>query len=322
MAANYYDILGVPKDASDDEIKKAFRKLAVKYHPDAGGDGKKFAEISEAYNTLSDKKKRREYDEKLTYGGIPFQGGGAPWNGSGWQGTSGSWQSSSGAHFDIDELLGRMGRGEGIFGGDGGFDIGDIFGSVAPNAPRKGKDIEIHLKISFKEVLDGCTKTVRYTDPTDGSKKEKKVSVPAGALDGGKMRFSGDGAAGVNGGRRGDLVIITDVEQHRLYKRDGNDAKVELPVSCFEAMVGSEISIPAMDGKSVRLKIPAGTQNGKTFRVRGMGFPNPKSKTHVKGDMIVTARIVVPVTLTAEEKAALGKLIENDKREYRKEFKV
>jgi curved DNA-binding protein len=269
---NYYDILGVQRDATQDDIKKAFRKLAAKYHPDAGGDEEKFKEVSEAYTTLSDAEKRKEYDQLLMFGGFDFST---------------------------------------FFGGQPG-------SGTRTNRPTKGGDLTMTVDVTAEEAFTGAQRKVSYTIPSTGEKQTLTVKVPAGAVDGGKLRYRGRGEYGANGGARGDLVITTRVAEHPLFKRDGADVRMELPISMYEAALGAEVNVPTPDGSTCRLKIPAGTQDGKTFRFRDLGAPNVKRKGS-KGALYVKVRVKVPTRLSAKEREALEALRTSDEREYRKD---
>ena len=302
---NFYDVLGVKKDASADEIKKAFRKLAVKYHPDAGGDEKKFKEISEAYETLSDDKKRREYDQMLMFGGMPGGGG------------YGSYTTNVGGA-DFSDIFSNIRSGDGAFAG---FDFSSIFGGAAAGQarrPQHGGDLTLTIRVTADEAFSGTSREVSYMVPSTGERQKLTVKVPAGAINGGKLRYRGRGEYGANGGERGDLVITTEVEEHPLFKRDGADVRVELPMSIWELALGASIYVPTPDGKTVLLKVPAGTQDGKTFRFREMGAPNVKRKG-ARGAMLVTVRAQVPTRLTAKEREAVTALRDADEREYRKD---
>ena len=313
---NYYDILGVKRDATQDDIKKAFRKLAAKYHPDAGGDEKKFAEVSEAYTTLSDEKKRKEYDQMLLFGGIPgadFGGSGGRARGYGYSNVGGDWQ-------DIFE---NIRNGDGAFSG---FDFSQIFngaggGRQASNRPAKGGDLTMTIEVSADEAFKGTQRKVTFTVPSTGEKQSLTVKVPAGAVDGGKLRYRGRGEFGVNGGERGDLVITTKVAEHPVFKRDGADVRMELPISMWEAALGAEVDVPTPDGTTCRLKVPAGTQDGKTFRFRDLGAPNVK-RTGVRGALFVTVRVKVPTSLTSDERKALEALRDADTRTYREDVET
>lgn len=310
---NYYDILGVKRDATQDDIKKAFRKLAAKYHPDAGGDEEKFKEVSEAYTTLSDAEKRKEYDQLLMFGGIP----GADFGGSGGR-NRGGYTYTGGA--DWSDIFENIRNGDGAFGG---FDFSSIFGGQSgsgarSNRPVKGGDLTMSIEVTADEAFKGAQRKVSYTIPSTGEKQTLTVKVPAGAVDGGKLRYRGRGEYGANGGARGDLVITTKVEEHPLFKRDGADVRMELPISVYEAALGASIDVPTPDGATCRLKIPAGTQDGKTFRFRDLGAPNVK-RAGSKGALFVTVRVKVPTRLSAKEREALEALRDADGREYRKD---
>ena len=356
--ANYYDTLGIKKDASADEVKKAFRRLARKHHPDAGGDEEKFKEINEAYEVLSDKEKRSQYDQYGQYfaGGVP-PGYGAGGSGGGRAGGGGS-QYQTVDTGDLGDLFGSVFSG---FGGGGG-------GRQARRQPQpqRGRDVQLDLDLTFEQAFSGMstqvdTETIetcsvcsgsgakpgtsRTTCPACGGsgtqaegqgmfgfsrpcprcggegtiieqqcsacrgqgkvrrRKPVTVNVPAGANDGGKLRFKGKGEPGVNGGPTGDLYVITHIKKHPFYTRDGADVVLSLPISIAEAALGTEVRVPAPDGAKVKLKIPAGTQDDKVFRIRGKGAPHLKGSG--SGDLKVKAHIVVPKTLTDAQRTAL-----------------
>ena len=307
MASNgtFYDVLGVSRDASQDEIKKAFRKLAAKYHPDAGGDEEKFKEVSEAYTTLSDEEKRKEYDQLLAFGGIPGQG-------------FGGGQRTYTQTVDWGDIFSNIRSGDGAFGG---FDFSSIFGGGAAAQaarPTQGSDLTVTLDVSAAEAFTGTSRRVTYKVPSTGEEQTITVKVPAGAVNGGKLRYKGRGEYGASGGKRGDLVVTTRVAEDPLFKRDGADVRMELPVSMYEAALGAQIDVPTPDGTTVRLKVPAGTQDGKTFRFKEMGAPNVKRKG-TRGALYVTVRVKVPTRLTAKEKEQLRALLEADERNYRED---
>ena len=307
---SYYDVLGVKRDATQDDIKKAFRQLAAKYHPDAGGDEEKFKEVSEAYTTLSDPEKRKEYDQLLMFGGIP----GADFGGSGGRNRGGYTYTGDWSDF-FDNIRG----GEGGFGG---FDFSTIFGGAGAgarsNRPAKGRDLTMTIEVSAEEAFTGAQRKVSYTIPSTGEKQSLTVKVPAGARDGGKLRYRNCGEYGINGGGRGDLVITTKVAEHPLFKRDGADVRMELPVSMYEAALGATVDVPTPDGTTCRLKIPAGTQDGKTFRFKDRGAPNVK-RAGTRGALYVKVRVKVPTRLSAKERDALVTLRDADERDYRKD---
>ena len=310
---NYYDVLGVKRDADAEEIRKAFRKLAAKYHPDAGGDEQKFKEISEAYTTLSDPEKRKEYDQMLMFGGIP----GADFGGSGGRNRTYTY-TTNGA--DWSDIFDSIRNGDGAFGG---FDFSSIFNGTGAsgarsNRPVKGGDLTMSIDISADEAFRGAQRRVAYTIPSTGERQSLTVKVPAGAVDGGKLRYRGRGEYGMNGGARGDLVVTTNVAEHPLFKRDGADVRMEIPISAYEAALGAQVDVPTPEGKEVRLKIPAGTQDGKTFRFRDLGAPDVKHKGS-RGAMYVTVRIKVPTRLSPRERESLEALRDADRRDYRRD---
>jgi molecular chaperone DnaJ len=348
---NYYDILGVKKDASPDDIKKAFRRLARKHHPDAGGDEERFKEINQAYEVLSDTEKRQEYDQYGQYfgGGTP-PGGGA----GGGAGRSGRVRVEN---VDLGDIFGD------IFSGG--------FGSQSRRAPQpqRGRDVQVDMELTFDQALTGTSAQVQVeraekcptckgsgakpgTAPTTcatcggsgqvaesqgmfgfsrpcprcggsgqiiespcstcrgtGSVVRHKpvtVNVPPGATDGGKLRFKGKGETGVNGGPPGDLYVVTRIKPHRYFKRDGADVTLDLPLSVSEAALGAEVTVPTPEGAKVKLKVPAGTQHGKVFRIRGKGAPRLKGGG--AGDLKVKAQVVIPKDPTERQRELLAEL--------------
>ena len=300
MAAtpDYYKTLGVSRNATQDEIKKAYRKLARTYHPDAGGDEAKFKEINEAYEVLSDEKKRKLYDQYGTADEqrIPF--GGA--NGEGFSGF-GSWS----------DILDSIRRGEGAFGGN--WDVSDFFGgfggqqggygaSYAPR-PQQGRDINVTLNVSFDEAFNGCTKKVSVRLPNTSSAETFDVKVPAGAVDGGRVRFRGKGAEGTNGGAHGDLLVTTRISPHPIFSRDGADVLMTVPVTVSEAALGADITVPAPDNTRIRVHVPAGCQDKTTLRIKGKGAPNVKGGE--QGSLRITLKVQIPVSMTQEQEKAM-----------------
>lgn len=296
----YYDVLGVKKNATQDEIKKAFRSLARTYHPDAGGDEKKFKEISEAYDILSDENKRREYDQMLAFGGI----GGGKYR---------SYPHGAGTSFNWADVINNA-------GGMGGFDFSSIFNGAAVNRPQKGSDLSLAVEVSFDEAFEGTTRKVTYRIPSTGEQQTLTVKVPAGAVHGGKLRFKGRGEYGRNGGTRGDLVVTTNIAEHPVFKRDGADVRLELPISMYEAALGCVCEVPTPEHSTVSIKIPAGTQDGKKMRLRDLGAPNVKRKG-TRGALYVEIRVKIPTHLSEKERTELEALLKDDTREYRKDVK-
>lgn len=304
---NFYDVLGVQKNASEDEIKKAFRKLAVKYHPDNGGDENKFKEISEAYETLSNPDKRREYDQLLMYGGIPGRG------------AAGGAYAGGAAGVNIGDILNSMFSGNGAFTNDWGQGFSSPFGGGAAGGrqrSRRGDDLSLTVDVSAEDAFRGVTHKVTYRIPSTGEQQAIAVSVPAGAVDGGKLRYKRRGEYGINGGERGDLVVTTHVEEHPLFKRKGADVTMELPISIYEAALGCSVDVPTPGGATVRLKVPAGTQTGKKFRFKEMGASDVKHRGKT-GALLVKVVVKVPTALSDEERTSLEHLRDADKRDYR-----
>ena len=288
LEKDYYGALGVSKDASAKEIRKAYRKLAQQYHPDANPGDKaaedKFKEINEANAVLGDTDTRRQYDETREMG--PFVGGPG--------GTT---------HVrieDLSDMFNGDADGFGVFGG-----LADLFGGGGRrrSAPQPGRDLTTDVNLSFHEGLSGATKSVLV------NQKSTRVKIPAGIADMAKIKVAGKGGAGAPGAKRGDLYVRVHVAEHPVFKRDGKNLRIAVPVTYTEASLGAEITVPTI-GSSVTLRMPAGTPNGKTFRVRGEGNANPKGD---KGDLLVTVEIEVPDHLGAEQKRLLTELREQEK---------
>jgi len=336
LEKDYYKVLGVSKGASADEIKKSYRKLARKYHPDANkGDStaeEKFKEISEAYNVLSDDKRRKEYDDarSLFGGGVRMPGSGGGYN------------------FGLGDLLG------GVFGRR----------SSQPR-PRRGADVETEASLSFTDAIDGATvslhlagegpcqvckgtgakagtvprvcptcegtgqasrnlgnfafsepcKTCRgrglvVDDPCPAcsgsgramSTRTIQARIPAGVGDGQRIKLKGKGAPGERGGPAGDLYVRVHVDPHPVFGRSGHNLTVTVPVTFPEAALGAEIKVPSLNGMPVNLRIPAGTPNGRTFRVRGKGV---RRQDATMGDLLVTVNVQVPKTVEGEARETL-----------------
>ena len=301
---DYYKTLGVPRTASTDEIKKAFRKLARKHHPDAGGSEAKFKEINEAYEVLSDDKKRKLYDQYGTANEnqIPRGWGGGNVNvedifgGAGGAGGFGSWS----------DILESIRRGEGAFGTE--WDFGDFGGQGSRRTrAQKGKDMNVTLNVTFDEAFRGTEKRVTVRIPGKSTSETLTVKVPAGAVDGGRLRFHGKGGPGQNGGEAGDLLITTKIEPHPYFTRDGANVVVDVPVTIAEAALGASVVVPAPDGTKVRVKIPAGTQTGAKLTVRGKGAPRVKGSG--TGDLLIKVDVRVPKTMNEEQRKAMEKFL-------------
>jgi molecular chaperone DnaJ len=357
-----YKVLEVSKEASQDEIRRSYRRLARKYHPDANpGDRaaeERFKEIQQAYEVLSNPEKRREYDEgPRTFFGS--QGAGQP----------------GGADFgDISDLLGGFGN------------LGDIFGRTAGTtrtAKVRGENLTVNVRLSFKDALNGVTTrvgvpveeacgecrgtgaapgTAPLTCPECGGRgvqsrdqgffalstpcsrcggegriiekpcsvcggngrvrrnRQVRVRIPAGAKDGMKVRIPGRGSAGRRGGPAGDLYVVTRVEEHPVFKRRGDDFVVEVPVSFVEAVLGAQIDVPRPGGGTVKVRLPAGTQDGKQFKVRGAGAPRTRKSGKENGDLIVRVGVVVPKKLKRREREILEALAEERDEDVRKDL--
>ena len=302
---DYYKILGVSKTATQDEIKKAFRRLARKHHPDAGGDEARFKEINEAYEVLSDEEKRKIYDQfgsadphQIPYnwqGGNPF-GGGVEVD-----------FSNIGGFADIIDML-KNGGGAGYSAG-GGF--GDIFDSIRNGSgvggqayqQQPGNDRVAHLHISFDEAFHGCEKQIRITKPNSSEKETLKIKVPAGAVEGDRLKFKGKGAPGINGGPAGDLKVVINIDPHPYFRRDGADVHIDIPVRIDEALLGSKVVVPMPDGSKLKMKIPAGTKPETILTVSGKGAPRVKGS----GFGSLKAHIIydIPTKFSPEQEKAL-----------------
>jgi molecular chaperone DnaJ len=292
---DFYAILGIAKDASDADIKKAYRKLARQHHPDTNsGDTaseKKFKDISEAYSVLSDPDERQQYDA------IRAMGGGARFAPGGAAGGNGGFEDMFGGLF-----TGNTGRHAGGFNpSTGGIppEFADLFGggfgqTGFQRAPQKGADRTASTSISFAGSIRGTTIGLREPggDVID-------VRVPAGIKDGQKVRVRGKGQAGPAG--NGDLVVAVSVKPHEFYTRDGDNLRIHVPVTFPEAALGADIEVPTIEGEKVRVRVPAGTPSGRTLRVKGKGVKTSKGT----GDLLVTIDVAIPKNLNKEAEAAV-----------------
>ncbi len=295
MAKNYYETLGVKRDATDAEIKKAFRRLAKKHHPDANPNDPqseaRFKEINEANEVLSDPDKRKNYDrfgtgnpQGMGFGGAP--NGGYPY-------------TTQNPDIDLGDLIGS------IFGGSRGRSAAGAsprggFGFTNEPARANGKDIEQPVTITLREAYEGTTRQVTIGE------RAIRVKIPAGATDGTRVRLTGEGEAGVNGGKQGDLYLVMQVEPDSTFVREGDNLTVEVKIDMFTALLGGEVEIPTL-ARSLRLKVPEGTQSGKKFRLTGKGMPQLKQPDKF-GDLVARVLITVPENLTPEQRELVEQL--------------
>jgi len=266
---DYYAVLGLTKDASSSEIKRAFRELARQHHPDVGpeDDGERFREINEAYAVLSDKEARARYDRW----GHPDDVGGLS------------------AVVDAAQEI-----------------INDVFRRRRGARKTRGKDIRYTLEVGFEEAVFGATKTI---DVPDGRGKTKSVTVviPPGLKPNTVKTLKGDGEPGQNGGVAGDLVIMIRVADHATFERDGIDIRSEHTISFTQAALGAVIDVPTLDGP-VKMRIPEGTQPGRVFRIRGRGVPQAAGANAPRGDHLIHVQVEVPTELSARQRELLQEL--------------
>ena len=310
---DYYAILGVPRTASEAELKKAFRKLAREYHPDVAKDKKraeeKFKEINEAYEVLSDAAKRKRYDEL----GADWKGGHEFRPPPGWEGFSqGRGQRRTrGGQPDFEFQFGGTGFSdffETFFGSASrpeGFGRRAKFATEEQFAER-GRDIEGDILVTLHEVARGAVRPVNVRTKVDGESHTKtfQVKIPSGVAEGQRLRVAGRGEAGAGGGTAGDLFLRVRLAKHPDFEVSGRNLIYEADLAPWEAVLGANLSVPTLDGR-VNIKIPAGSQNGQKLRVRGRGLPDRGSAA---GDLIVVTRIVVPERVTEEERQLWEKL--------------
>ena len=307
---DYYTVLGVEKTASADEIKKAYRKLALKYHPDKTNGDKpaeaKFKEINEAYAVLSDKHKREQYD---TFGANGFH-----------QRFS---QEDIFRGFDLNSILRQFGFNTSSFGGPNSFrtssgahHFNSIFGHAAgmngcqggncSAQPVKGEDLTYQLSISFEDVLHGAEKTISLRH--NGVPQNVSVKIPKGIESGKRLRLPGRGAQSPAGGPPGDLYLKINVEPHPEFQRDGDDLIIEKRIPFSMACLGTEVEIITLEGKRFKVKVPPGVQQDAKLRVKGHGLPS--GPIGERGDIYVRIGVHIPQELSEEQQGIIGKLAE------------
>ena len=306
LQKDFYKVLGVSKDADEATIKKAYRKLARTWHPDQNKGNpeaeERFKEIGEAYTVLSNPEQRQQYDAIRSMGAGGFRGG------AGGGGASG---------VNFEDLFGAFGGGNGgnvrfsTSGGGAGINLDDIFGAFGgfggahgspyQQAPQKGEDLHASTRITLKQSLSGVNIKLAV------SGKPMTVKVPKGIKDGQSVRLRGKGKASFNGGSAGDLIVTIHVEEDPVYSREGNDLRMTLPVTFAEATLGANVELPLIDGSTVTVKVPSGSDSGRTLRLKGRGVATKKGT----GDLLATISVVVPKDLTPEQLDSIKSLADS-----------
>ena len=332
MAKDYYTALGVKKDASQKEIKTAFRRLARKPHPDVNPNDKaaeeRFKEINEAHDVLSDPDKRGKYDR---YGdnweqAEAFEKARAAHGNSGPGGYSETFQ------FDINDLLRRQGSGRSAGGIDLGDMLGGVFGGGRTRGPMRGQNVEYQTEITLEEAYHGTTRVLHLQGqehcPTCGgtgeiagavchncqgagaivASRRLEVKIPAGARDGTRVRIAGEGSSGMGGGPRGDVYVAVKVASHARFERKGDDLIEEVAVPVEDAVLGGEVHVQTIAGKRIAMKVPPLTQSGKSIKLKGLGMPSMDGKT--KGDLVAKVRLVIPEAISDRERELFEQLRE------------
>jgi curved DNA-binding protein len=307
-SGDHYQALGVARDASDDDIRRAYRRLARQYHPDVNkepGAEDRFKEVSEAYDVLRDPEKRAQYDrfgdnwraaqEAQRQGRGPRPGGGAGPGGGGFEGFEGfggfdDVRVEFGEGGGIDDIL------EGLFGRAGRGRRGGAFDGFS----MRGADTEAQLELSLEEAARGGTRRISI----DG--REFEVTIPRGVRDGQRIRLAGEGEPGVGGGPTGDLFLRVRIRPHPRFRLDGRDLYTDLPVAPWEAALGASVEVPTLEG-TARVKVPPGSSSGRRLRLRGQGFPAGGDNA---GDLYAVVKIMVPKKLSREERRLFEELAE------------
>jgi len=308
---DYYATLRVAKNATDKDIKQAYRKLARKHHPDVNPGDKaaeaRFKAINEANEVLGDPDKRRKYDELganwRLYEQAQQQGGPSPFGGGDWNVHFGS--GSGGSHTMSEDEMRRMFGDEdpfsdffhSFFGGAASGPAGSTRKGRHPKS-RRGRDVEQDLELSLEDAFHGATR--RFSIKHDGHARSVDVRIPAGVGDGSRVRVAGEGEHG--GAGAGDLYLRIHIQPHARFERQGRDLHTRITVPVTTVVLGGEAEVPALDGHALRLKIPASTQNGQVFRLRGHGMP-AVGKSDDRGDLYATIDVAVPRSLTPEQRS-------------------
>jgi curved DNA-binding protein len=305
---DFYDILGVARNASQDDIQRTYRRLAREYHPDVNHDPgaeERFKEASEAYDVLSDPQTRRRYDAfGRDFRQVPEDvdpdawarsragagaGGTRRTAGAGFGSAGGGFGYQAGGDVDLDDLLGGLFGGRGRGGGRGW-------------GPIPGADQEAELELTVEEAYRGGQRSVTLTGP--GGQRSFDVTIPAGVTDGQRIRLAGQGGRGSDGARPGDLYFIVRIAPHPRYRLDGRDLHVELRLAPWEAALGTTVAVDTPGGEA-KVKVPSGTSSGRRLRLRGRGLPNPRGKA---GDLFAEPRIMVPPHPSSAERKLFEEL--------------
>jgi DnaJ-class molecular chaperone len=320
LESDYYEVLGVAKDATPEAIKKAYRGMARKHHPDVNpGDKtaeKKFKEVQQAYDILSDPEKRALYDR---YGTAAFEGmaaAGPRTSASEWTARFGEPGSET---IDFSEFFGHFGQPggpqtQGSEGGAGIFD--DLLGRMRAgraSKPRAGRSLEAHLTIPFLTAVRGGETSINV-QRSEGKTENLVVKIPAGVDTGAKLRLKGQGEPGPKGSQRGDLTIFITVEPHPYFKREERNLLVEVPITLAEAVMGAKIDVPSLEGMK-SLLIPPGSSSGQKLRLKGHGVP--ASGGNVEGDLFVQLRVVVPKSVDEASRKLIQEFADRNKQNPR-----